>query len=178
VHAQGYVGRVRCPACGVDDDHVVDSRAADEGRAVRRRRECHACGQRFTTYERAEPAGLLVQKRSGTLEPFDREKLRAGVDRAATDRLDAETLRRLVAQIEEEVTALGPVVGSDTVGAAVLERLRDLDAVAYMRFASVYKGFEDLADFEREAVELQRSAHTVLPLRKATAPKPPNGARR
>ena len=164
---------MRCPLCGADDDHVVDSRAADEGRAVRRRRECHDCGQRFTTYERAELVGLLVRKRSGALEPFDREKLRSGLDRAATDRLDDATIMALVDAIEADCAAQGLEVGTDAVGTAVLERLRHLDAVAYMRFASVYKGFEDLADFEREADELQRLSQ---PLRKTTAPKSPSQA--
>jgi transcriptional repressor NrdR len=148
---------VRCPYCRENDDKVVDSRVAEEGTAIRRRRECLVCGRRYTTYERVEDAGLVVRKRSGASEPFDRIKLRAGVERAATNRLDAAALDALVAGVEEELRALGGEVGSEQVGLAVLERLRGLDHVAYLRFASVYKGFEDLADFEREVGELQKT---------------------
>jgi transcriptional repressor NrdR len=148
---------VRCPYCRENDDKVVDSRVADEGGAIRRRRECLACGRRYTTYERVEEVGLFVRKRSGEFEPFDRVKLRAGIERAATNRLDAATLDAIVGEVEEELRAVGGEVGSDRVGLAVLERLRGLDHVAYLRFASVYKGFEDLADFEREVGELQKT---------------------
>jgi transcriptional repressor NrdR len=152
-----YGENVRCPFCRANDDKVVDSRVADEGAAIRRRRECLACGRRYTTYERVEDVGLQVRKRSGTLEPFDRAKLRAGVERAATNRLDAATLDAVVAGVEEEMRDAGGTVASDRVGMAVLERLRGLDHVAYLRFASVYKGFEDLSDFEREVGELQKT---------------------
>jgi len=148
---------VRCPYCRENDDKVVDSRVADAGAAIRRRRECLVCGRRYTTYERVEDVGLVVRKRSGASEPFDRTKLRAGVERAATNRLDDAALDALVTGVEEEFRALGGEVGSERVGLAVLERLRGLDHVAYLRFASVYKGFEDLADFEREVGELQKT---------------------
>lgn len=156
---------MRCPYCRENDDKVVDSRVADEGAAIRRRRECLSCGRRYTTYERIEDVSLVVRKRSGAAEPFDRAKLRAGVERAASGRLDDALLDRVVADVEEELRAQGNEVGSDQVGMAVLERLRALDHVAYLRFASVYKGFEELADFEREVGELQ----------KTTDPKPPRG---
>ncbi len=148
---------MRCPFCRENDDKVVDSRVADEGGAIRRRRECLACGRRYTTYERVEEVGLIVRKRSGIDEPFDREKLRAGVERAATNRLDPGTVDTVVIEVEEELRELGGEVPSERVGVAVLERLRTLDHVAYLRFASVYKGFEDLADFEREVGELQKT---------------------
>ena len=148
---------MRCPFCRENDDKVVDSRVADEGGAIRRRRECLACGRRYTTYERVEEVGLIVRKRSGIDEPFDREKLRAGVERAATNRLDPGTVDTVVIEVEEELRELGGEVPSERVGVAVLERLRTLDDVAYLRFASVYKGFEDLADFEREVGELQKT---------------------
>jgi transcriptional repressor NrdR len=148
---------VRCPFCRENDDKVVDSRVADEGSAIRRRRECLACGRRYTTYERVEEVGLVVRKRSGSDEPFDREKLRAGVERAATNRLDSATIDALVAGIEDELRDAGGTVPSERVGMVVLERLRALDDVAYLRFASVYKGFEDLADFEREVGELHKT---------------------
>ena len=136
--------------------------SADEAAAIRRRRECLACGRRFTTYERVEEVPLLIRKRGGRDEPFDAAKLRAGIERAATGRLDDAAVDQLVADVEEELRAIGGEVPSDRVGMAVLERLRALDHVAYLRFASVYKGFEDLADFEREVGELQ----------KTTEPKP------
>lgn len=130
--------------------------------AIRRRRECLACGRRFTTYERVEEAPLVIRKRAGATEPFLAAKLRSGIQRSAAGRLDDSAVDRLVADVEEELRAVGGEVPSDRVGMAVLERLRGLDHVAYLRFASVYKGFEDLADFEREVGELQ----------KTTKPKP------
>ena len=148
---------MRCPYCHTNDDKVVDSRVADDASAIRRRRECIACGRRYTTYERVEELPLVVRKRSGALEPFDREKLRAGIERAASGRLNAATIATLVGALEEELRAEGAQIGSDRVGLAVLEHLRALDPVAYLRFASVYKGFEDLADFEREVGELQKT---------------------
>jgi transcriptional repressor NrdR len=148
---------VRCPYCHESDDKVVDSRMAEDASAIRRRRECIACGRRYTTYERIEDVPLVVRKRSGELEPFDREKLRAGIERAASGRLDGATVATLVATLEEELRAAGAEMGSDRVGLAVLEHLRALDPIAYLRFASVYKGFEDLADFEREVGELQKT---------------------
>ena len=154
---------MRCPYCRENDDKVVDSRTADEGASIRRRRECLVCGRRYTTYERIEEFALVVRKRSGETEPFDRAKLRAGLAQAATGRLDDATLDDVVAGIEEDLRGLGAEIGSDRVGVAVLERLRTLDHVAYLRFASVYKGFEDLSDFEREVGELQK---TTEPKRK------------
>jgi transcriptional repressor NrdR len=148
---------VRCPYCRANDDKVVDSRLAEEASAIRRRRECLACGRRYTTYERLEDVPLVITKRSGEREPFDAAKLRSGIERAATERLDDATIDDVVATIEDELRAIGGDIPSDRVGMAVLERLRALDAVAYLRFASVYKGFEDLADFEREVGELQKT---------------------
>jgi transcriptional repressor NrdR len=160
---------VRCPYCQQTDDKVVDSRTADDGAAIRRRRECLVCGRRYTTYERVEDMPLMVVKRSGASEPFNRTKLVTGIRHAVTGRpIDAATVEAMAATIEEELRAQGPDVSSDVVGRAVLDRLRQLDDVAYLRFASVYKGFEDLADFQREVGELQE-----LGLRKLTDPKPP-----
>jgi transcriptional repressor NrdR len=153
---------MRCPYCRANDDKVVDSRLAEDAIAIRRRRECLACGGRYTTYERVEEATVVVRKRGGLTEPFDRAKLRAGIERAATGRLDAATTDTIVTEVEEELRALGGEVGSDRVGVAVLEQLRRLDPVAYLRFASVYKGFEDLADFEREVGELQKTTAPKL----------------
>jgi transcriptional repressor NrdR len=148
---------VQCPYCRANDDKVVDSRLAEEGAAIRRRRECLVCGRRYTTYERVEDVVVLIRKRSGEVEPFDRVKLRAGIEHAATGRLDAGTVDAVVAAVEEELRSAHGEVTSDRVGRAVLERLRNLDHVAYLRFASVYKGFEDLEDFEREVDELQKT---------------------
>ncbi len=153
----GYGDAMRCPYCAADDDKVVDSRPADEGAAVRRRRECLTCGRRFTTYERIEDLVVVVVKRSGAVEPFDTEKVRSGIERAvAGSGVDSAAVDALTAEIEEQVRALGPEVPSEAIGLAVLERLRTLDLVSYMRFASVYKGFDDVGDFERELVELQK----------------------
>lgn len=160
---------MRCPYCQQTDDKVVDSRTAEDGAAIRRRRECLVCGRRYTTYERVEDMPLMVVKRSGASEPFNRTKLATGIRHAVTGRpIDAATVEAMAAAIEEELRAQGPDVSSDVVGRAVLDRLRQLDDVAYLRFASVYKGFEDLADFQREVGELQE-----LGLRKLTDPKPP-----
>lgn len=150
---------MRCPACAADDDKVVDSRAAEEGAAVRRRRECLACGARFTTFERVEEAPLLVEKRNGDREPFDRAKVVGGVRIAAKDRpVTEDDLEALATEVEEELRILGPLVSSERVGIEVLERLRLLDQVAAVRFASVYKGFDDPADFAREVTELSKRA--------------------
>jgi len=163
---------VRCPYCKEDDDRVVDSRTADDGGAIRRRRECLGCGRRYTTFERLEPLPLSIVKRAGTKEPFDRAKLARGIAQAVAGRpIAADAVDAMAADIEEQVRATGPEVASEAVGRAVLERLQALDPVAYLRFASVYKGFEDLADFQAEVVMLQETG-----LQKTTAPKRRAGA--
>jgi transcriptional repressor NrdR len=151
------VEAVRCPGCAGVDDKVIDSRTADDGAAIRRRRECLSCGRRFTTYERLEEAPLVVVKRSGARVPFDRSKIVAGIGAAAKNRpVTAEQLEALGAEIEEALRLDGPDVTTEQIGRAVLDRLREVDEVAYLRFVSVYKGFEDLTDFEREVVLLSR----------------------
>ena len=153
---------MRCPSCASVDDKVVDSRTTDDGAAIRRRRACLACGRRFTTFERIEESPLIVVKRSGEREPFDRRKLVAGLRAATKNRAGvAEGVEVLAGELEEALRLEGPEVPSHAIGLAVLERLRVLDEVAYLRFASVYKGFEDVSDFERE----------VGLLTKDTAPK-------
>lgn len=150
---------MRCPSCSGLEDKVVDSRTSDDGVAIRRRRECFACGRRFTTYERLEEAPLVVVKRSGTRVPFDRQKIVAGIQSAAKNRpVSLEALDALGLEIEEGLRLEGPDVTTEQIGRAVLDRLRALDEVAYIRFVSVYKGFEDLTDFEREVVLLTRSS--------------------
>ncbi len=147
---------MRCPYCGSDRTKVIDSRPAERGTAIRRRRRCEQCDHRFTTYERTEPL-LVVRKRSGEVEPFQVEKLRAGLERALTDReVPAGTLDQIIEQIEAEVRAHAPPVLTDLIGRAVLQRLRSVDEVAYLRFASVYKEFTGARDFEREMAALER----------------------
>ena len=149
---------VRCPSCAGTEDKVVDSRTADEGAAIRRRRECLTCGRRYTTYERVDEAPLMVVKRSGQREPFDRAKVVAGLRSAAKNRpVAVEQLEALAGEVEEALRLDGPELTSQQVGLSVLDRLRVLDEVAYVRFASVYKGFEDVGDFEREVGLLTKS---------------------
>lgn len=150
--AGGNVDAVRCPWCAADDDRVVDSRLTDEGAAIRRRRECLGCGRRFTTFERVDEQPLWVVKRSGQREPFDRSKLIAGVQAACKNRpVTPEMLQELAQRVEEALRGVSPEPTSQQVGVAVLDQLKTLDDVAYLRFASVYKGFEDAGDFAREA---------------------------
>lgn len=158
---------MRCPSCASVDDKVVDSRGSDDGATIRRRRECLACGRRFTTYERLEEAPVVVVKRNGHREPFDRAKVLAGI-RSATKNLAIEPalIEALVSEVEESARIEGPEVTSAEVGVMVLDRLRQVDGVAYLRFASVYKNFTDPADFTREAKSLS----------KASAPKSPTAS--
>lgn len=162
---------VRCPFCRSVEDKVVDSRIAEEGAAIRRRRECLGCGRRFTTFERAEAVALRVVKRSGEAAPYNRGKVVEGLRKACVNRpVTEEQIERVADEIEETMRATGNEVRSQDVGIAVLDRLRDLDEIAYIRFASVYKDFQELTDFEREVGML---------LQKRTPPKsgvgPPGG---
>ncbi len=142
---------MRCPWCGHAEDKVVDSRSAEDAGAIRRRRECLACGRRFTTFERIEEVGLTVVKRDGGKEPFDRAKVAAGVLKATKNRpVSEEQVGRLAERVEEKLRRKGPVVTSQEAGIEILALLRRLDEVAYLRFASVYKDFQELTDFERE----------------------------
>jgi transcriptional repressor NrdR len=143
---------VRCPRCSRAEDRVIDSRTSEDGAAIRRRRECLACGRRFTTYERLEEVPFVVVKRSGHREPFDKAKIIAGMQAAAKNRpLSPSALEQIAVEIEEALRLEGPEVDSQQVGLAVLEALRSRDQVAYLRFASVYKDFADAGDFQREA---------------------------
>jgi len=153
---------VRCPSCAHLDDKVVDSRQSDDGEAIRRRRECLACGTRFTTFERLELVPMVVVKRSGDRVPFEQRKITEGIAAAAKGRpIDEPTILVTAGAIEDELRLVGPELTSEQIGFAVLEHLRELDHVAYMRFASVYKGFDDASDFQRE----------ITLLTKATEPK-------
>ncbi|MDT3443086.1 MULTISPECIES: transcriptional regulator NrdR [unclassified Pseudofrankia] len=145
---------MRCPFCRHPDSRVMDSREADEGAAIRRRRACPSCGRRFTTMEEAS---LRVRKRSGAAEPFSRAKVVAGVRKACQGRpVSSEELARLAQRVEDTVRSSGAAeVPAEDVGLAILGPLRELDEVAYLRFASVYLSFESLADFERAIAQLR-----------------------
>lgn len=146
-----------CPSCRADDTKVIDSRVADEGAAIRRRRLCPQCNHRFTTYERLEELPLTVVKTHGGRELFDRAKVTAGVRSACKGRpVSTEQICALSESVEDEARLNGTEVSSVAVGIAVLDRLRELDDVAYLRFASVYKNFDALADFVEELQLLQK----------------------
>ena len=146
-----------CPFCHHDETRVIDSRSSSEN-AVRRRRECLKCRRRFTTYEKAEQAPLKVIKKDGTRVPFDRDKLRAGIAKACHKRpVESETIDRIVAEIETEVLEeFEREVPSYEIGERVSAALKDLDEVAYLRFASVYKGFQGASDFAEQLQPILR----------------------
>jgi transcriptional repressor NrdR len=143
---------MRCPHCGHLEDKVVDSREAGDGQATRRRRECLGCSRRFTTYERIEEILPAVVKKDGRREPFDRKKILEGLTRACQKRpVSAAQIEALISAVERQVQELGEKeVQSRVVGEAVMRRLRELDPVAFVRFASVYRAFEDVGDFMSE----------------------------
>lgn len=143
-----------CPFCRRSDSRVIDSRATEDGKAIRRRRSCPQCGRRFTTLE---TTALMVAKRSGVTEPFSREKVIAGVRKACQGRpVDEDDLALLAQQVEETIRATGSAeVAANEVGLAILGPLRQLDEVGYLRFASVYRAFESLEDFEGEIALLR-----------------------
>lgn len=145
---------MHCPFCQNPDTKVVDTRISDDGHSIRRRRECLKCSKRFTTLETTM---LLVVKRSGNVEQFDRNKVISGVRKACQGRpINEDDLKMLGQKVEEDLRSRGLAqVKSDEVGKAILKPLRDLDVVAYMRFASVYQNFENLEDFQRAIDELK-----------------------
>lgn len=147
---------MRCPYCGQDDSRVVDSREVDASDSVRRRRECTACGRRFTTYERVEEIPILVRKRSGAVEQFQPDKLLRGLLRACAKRaVSPGTLEQIVTDMEAELRgSMMYEVTSEQLGQMVLDRLRSVDLVAYVRFASVYRKFESVEEFQRELARL------------------------
>ena len=148
---------MRCPSCGHLEDKVVDSRETGDGQSTRRRRECLACARRFTTYERIEESLPVVVKKDGRREPFDRKKIVEGLTRACQKRpVSSAQVEALVSEVERQVQELGEKeVQSRVIGETLMRRLRDLDPVAFVRFASVYRAFEDVGDFMSE---LQRLA--------------------
>ncbi len=147
---------MKCPFCGHQEDKVVDSRASSEGLAIRRRRECLSCGKRFTTYEHIEEHRLMVIKKDGRREPFDRTKLLGGLVKACEKRpVGMDRLEQLVDELERDLsTNFEREVPSREVGERVMKRLHELDPVAYVRFASVYREFKDVEQFMRELKDL------------------------
>jgi transcriptional repressor NrdR len=150
---------MRCPKCGCQDDKVIDSRASREGATIRRRRECIGCTYRFTTYEEIERAGLVVVKRDGRREDFSREKLLSGVRKACQKRpIGPKLIEDLVEKIVIEVTdKYEREVPAESIGKLVMEGLRDIDEVAYVRFASVYRRFQEATDFVHEVKKLEEN---------------------
>jgi transcriptional repressor NrdR len=145
---------VHCPYCG-EPSHVLESRRAEAGAAVRRRRECQACARRFTTFEHYERGRLFVRKRNGKRQPFDREKLRFGLGRAAHKRpVGEKKLDAIVDRIEEEIDRAGGELDAQRIGETCLEELRALDRISYLQFASVYKEFADLDEVRQELASL------------------------
>ena len=150
---------VFCPSCHADDTKVADSRLAHEGAAVRRRRQCLTCSYRFTTFERVEEVPLVVLKSDGRHHSFDRDKIVSGVLSAIKGRsVTAAQVEQLATSVEDEMRLLGGEVTTSQIGLSVLDRLRLLDEVAYLRFASVYKNFDAAADFETELELLSKLA--------------------
>lgn len=147
---------MKCPFCGEPDTKVVDSRATDGGLVIRRRRKCPSCGRRFTTFERFEQYPVAVIKRSGDKEPFRREKILTGLKKAFEKRpITTQEIEELVSEIEGELRERGEKeVHSSLIGMLVLKKLKDLDEVAYLRFASVYKDFKDITEFQLELGQL------------------------
>jgi len=150
---------MRCPFCATDEDKVIDSRQSKDGREIRRRRECIACARRFTTYERVEEALPMVIKNDGRREPFDRNKIVTGLKRAVAKRpVSTASLADVAEQVEREISELGqPEVPSQEIGARVLPRLRQLDEVSYVRFASIYRDFRDIEEFAKELGEVVKA---------------------
>ena len=147
---------MKCPFCGHQEDKVVDSRGSSDAVSIRRRRECLGCGKRFTTYEQIEEQALMVIKKDGRREPFDRHKLLAGLVKACEKRpVSMEVLERLVDELERELSqAFEREVPSREIGERVMRRLHAVDPVAYVRFASVYREFKDVEQFLRELKDL------------------------
>ncbi len=159
---------MRCPHCSADNDRVVDSRACEDGRAIRRRRCCNQCEKRFTTYERVEQLSLQVKKKDNVREPFQREKIERGLSRACWKRkVSPEQIKEVAAAIEAEILAdYESEIPSSIIGRIVMQQLAELDQVAYVRFASVYREFKDVEDFVNELKPLRDSDQPSKPKRR------------
>ena len=151
---------MRCPFCGVDNDRVTDSRTNQDGYAIRRRRQCLDCKRRFTTHERIEQADVKVVKKDGVRDPFDSDKLRQGLAKACWKRpVSDDQIANIVSEIEREVfTNFDAEVDSSLLGEMIMERLRHIDQVAFVRFASVYREFQDVRDFVDELQPMLKEA--------------------
>ena len=164
---------MRCPCCGYKEDKVVDSRATQEESAIRRRRECLKCGKRFTTYEYIEEVSLMVVKKDGQRQDFDRKKILAGIVKACEKRpISLEKMEEIVVQVERAVQKKSDrEVSSPRIGELVMEKLKQLDDVAYVRFASVYRQFKDVGQFMLELKEILDREKPALPLGRRVKPK-------
>jgi transcriptional repressor NrdR len=160
---------MRCPFCRVDNDRVIDSRAGDDGNIIRRRRECLGCKKRFTTYERVERQLLTVVKKDGEREPFDRDKIKRGLAKACWKRpVSEEDIEGVVSALEMELYgALDGDVPSEVIGERLMELLRQLDQVAFVRFASVYREFKDVRDFVDELEPILAESARPVPEKQA-----------
>ena len=148
---------MRCPFCAHEDSQVKDSRPSEDGAAIRRRRQCEACGQRFTTFERVQLRELTVLKKDGKREPFDRDKLARAIGHATRKReIDPEKIDRLISGVQRRLETQGDEVTSTGIGEAVMAALKALDHVAYIRFASIYKDFSDPGDFAEIAERVEK----------------------
>ena len=149
---------MRCMYCGHQDSKVVDSRSTEDGTAIRRRRECLACGRRFTTYEKVENIHIIVVKRDKSRQSFDREKLERGILNACANRpVPLQTIDSMIDEIESSIrNSLTREITSEKIGEMVMDRLRNIDEVAYVRFASVYKHFQDIETFKQELEKLSK----------------------
>ena len=147
---------MKCPYCGCDDMRVMDSRPAEDGSSIRRRRECTNCGKRFSTYERIENFMIMVVKKDNTREPYDRTKVERGILNACHKRpVSAEQITGLLDELENKILNTGEKeVPSSMIGEFIMEKLQELDAVAYVRFASVYREFKDVDTFAKEITKL------------------------
>lgn len=144
-----------CPQCKHHDTRVLDSRETDERRAIRRRRECEKCKNRFTTFERLEVTNFIVVKKDNSREPYNREKLESGIWRACEKRpVTQEQVKKMLDELEQDWAQLGKEIPSKVIGEGVMEKLKHIDDVAYIRFASVYRRFKDLETFEREVKKI------------------------
>src|SRR2546422_7261431 len=154
---------MRCLKCGCQDDKVIDSRASREGATIRRRRECTACGHRYTTYEEVERPRLMVLKRDGRTEEFSKEKLTASIEKACQKRpILQETIATVVGRVTEDLAnRFDGELPSDAIGARVMEELRNVDPVAYVRYASIYRRFEEATDFVQEVKKLEKPHDTL-----------------
>jgi transcriptional repressor NrdR len=151
---------MHCPYCRVGETKVIDSRDTENGHAIRRRRECTSCGQRYTTFERVEGVPLVVVKRDGHREAFDRAKVVSGIAKACKNRpVSDEAMRAIADELEDIAREHGGEIASADLGNEILTRLSALDEVAYVRFASVYREFSDVSEFERVISEIQREGN-------------------